>query len=90
MLIFKDVHEPIIDRRTFEIIQQKSGNTRKQKNSDGEKNMFSGLLVCAECGSNLNYHYNQKNHDIKFFRCPGHDKGKRKYVPQRIILEWIF
>jgi len=50
--------------------------------------MFSGLLVCAECGSNLNYHYNQKNHDIKFFRCPGHDKGK--YVPRRIILEWIF
>ena len=40
MLIFKDVHEPIIDRRTFEIIQQKSGNTRKRKNSDGEKNMF--------------------------------------------------
>lgn len=78
MLIFKDVHEPIIDRRTFEIIQQKSGNTRKRKNSDGEKNMFSGLLVCAECGSNLNYHYNHKNHDIKFFRCPGHDKGKRK------------
>ena len=78
MSIFKGVHEPIIDRRTFEIIQQKSGNTRKRKNSDGEKNMFSGLLVCAECGSNLNYHYNQKNHDINFFRCSGHDKGKRK------------
>lgn len=78
MLIFEDVHEPIIDRNTFEIIQQKRGNTRKRRNSDGEKNMFSGLLVCSECGSNLNYHFNHKNHDIKFFRCPGHDKGKRK------------
>lgn len=31
--------------------------------------MFSGLLVCADCGSNLNHHFNQKNHEIKYFNC---------------------
>lgn len=78
ILVFKDVHEPIIDRTTFETIQLKRGNTRKRKTSDGEKNMFSGLLVCPECGSNLNYHFNQKNPNIKYFNCAGHNQGKRK------------
>lgn len=79
MKVFTDVHEAIIDRRIFEIIQEKKmNNTRIRKNSVGEKSMFSGLLICSECGSNLHYHFNQRNHDIKFFRCPGHDKGKRK------------
>lgn len=78
ILVFKDVHEPIIDHTTFETIQLKRGNTRKRKTFDGERNMFSGLLECPECGSNLNYHFNQKNHDIKYFNCPGHNQGKRK------------
>lgn len=78
ILVFKDVHEPIIDRTTFETIQLKRGNTRKRKTFDGEKNMFSGLLVCPECGSNLNYHFNQKNPSIKYFNCAGHNQGKRK------------
>lgn len=78
ILVFKDVHEAIIDRITFETIQLKRGNVRRRKTSDGERNMFSGLLVCPDCGSNLNYHFNQKNHDIKYFNCPGHNQGKRK------------
>ena len=78
ILVFKDVHEPIIDRETFEKIQLKFGKTRKRKTQDGEKNMFSGLLVCPECGSNLNYHFNQKNPTIKYFSCAGHNQGKRK------------
>ena len=78
ILVFKDVHEAIIDRVTFETIQLKRGNIRRRKTSDGERNMFSGLLVCPDCGSNLNYHFNQKNPDIKYFNCPGHNIGKLK------------
>ena len=78
ILVFKDVHEPIIDRETFEAVQLKFGKTRKRKTQDGEKNMFSGLLVCPECGSNLNYHFNQNNPTIKYFNCAGHNQGKRK------------
>ena len=40
--------------------------------------MFSGLLVCADCCSNLWYHFNQANHDIKYFNCSGYNKGGRK------------
>lgn len=76
--VFKDVHTPIIDRAVWEKIQNKRGKARKRKKADGEKNMFSGLLVCADCGSNLWYHFNQANHDIKYFNCSGYNKGGRK------------
>ena len=56
MMVFKDVHEPIRDRATFEKIQGMRGKLRRRKMSNGEHNMFSGLLVCADCGKNLHYH----------------------------------
>ena len=77
-VVFKDVHEPIIERAVWEKIQAKRGKARKRKKSDGEKNMFSGLLVCADCGSNLWYHFNQKNPSIEYFNCSGYNKGGRK------------
>ena len=40
--------------------------------------MFSGLLVCADCGSNLWYHFNQANPDIQYFNCSGYNKGNRR------------
>lgn len=76
ILVFKEVHEPIIDRTIFETIQLRRGKTRKRTMSNGEKNMFSGLLVCSDCGRNLHYHLNNRN--IRYFSCPGYNQGKRK------------
>jgi len=76
MAVFKDVHEPIIDRVTWEKVQQKRGKIRKRRTNEGEKNMFSGLLVCADCGHNLHFHFNQGNPDIKYFNCSNY-KGNR-------------
>ncbi len=69
LVIFKDVHEPIIDRTSWERVQQKRDKIRKRKNMDGEHNMFSGILACAECGHNLNFHFSQSNPEIKYFNC---------------------
>ena len=74
--IFKDVHEPIIERAVFEQVQQKRGKMRKRQAKDGERSMFSGLLVCADCGSNLQFHFNQGNPEIKYFNCSNY-KGNR-------------
>ena len=76
ILVFKEVHEPIIDRTIFDTIQLRRGKTRKRPMSNGEKNMFSGLLVCSDCGRNLHYHLNNRN--IRFFSCPGYNQGRRK------------
>ncbi len=75
-VVFKDVHEPIIDRAVWEQVQQKRGTRRRRRTGDGEKNMFSGLLVCADCGNNLHYHFNQGNPEIKYFNCSNY-KGNR-------------
>ena len=74
--IFKDVHEPIIERAVFEQVQQKRGKMRKRQAKDGERSMFSGLLVCADCGSNLHFHFNQGNPEITYFNSSNY-KGNR-------------
>ena len=75
-VVFQNVHEPIIERAVFEQVQQKRGKMRKRRTSNGEHNMFSGLLVCADCGCNLHFHFNQGNPEIKYFNCSNY-KGNR-------------
>lgn len=52
-VIFKDAHEAIIPRELWEHVQQKRAGIRKRQTNKGEHNMFSGLLICADCGHNL-------------------------------------
>lgn len=77
--IFLNVHEPIIDRVTWEKVQAlQKGTRRKKPTVTQEPSVFSGRLKCPECGGNLNFHFNQKNQDIKFFSCQNHNSGLRK------------
>ena len=77
--IFLNVHEPIIDRATWEKVQtMQKGTRRKKPTVTQEPSVFSGRLKCPECGGNLNFHFNQKNHDIKYFSCQNHNSGVRK------------
>ena len=75
MAIFKDVHEAIIDRGDWEKVQQKAGK-RVRKTSTGEKNIFSGYLVCSNCGNTLHYHVNSVS-EIQYFSC-AYYKGNRR------------
>ena len=77
--IFLNVHEAIIDRQTWEKVQAlQKGTSRKKPTVTQEPSVFSGPLKCPECGGNLNFHFNQNNHDIKFFSCQNHNSGYRK------------
>ena len=77
--IFKDVHEPIIDRETFEAVQAliKICKRRDPKPENGDKNIFCDFLVCAECGHKLWYHVNTRNKDIHYFSCSNYVKDYR-------------
>ena len=48
--IFENHHEPIIDRETWERVQELR-KQRKRPNRYDEVGLFSGILFCAECGS---------------------------------------
>ena len=78
-VIFKDVHEPIVDRESFEQVQKLIENNKRRapKPENGEKNMFSDLLYCADCGKKLWYGTNTRNKDIHFFSCSNYEKDYR-------------
>ncbi|MBQ3904782.1 MAG: DUF4368 domain-containing protein, partial [Eubacterium sp.] len=77
--IFKDVHEPIIERKTFELVQTLIAKTKRRapKKENGEKNMFCDFLYCADCGSKLWHHTNPNNKEIHFFSCSNYKKDTR-------------
>lgn len=92
MSIFRDVNTPIIDRETFEKLQELvSRGTRKRPTTFDPPNIFAGMVRCADCGKNLHYHFNQRNHDIKYFNCPSYNMGKRKtcFNPHYIRVDFL-
>lgn len=83
-VIFKGVHEPIIDRDVFEQVQKRIRNTKRRapKPEHGEKNLFADMLYCADCGSKLWFHVNTINH-IRFFSCSNYKSDYRGTCPTR-------
>ena len=94
--VFHDVHDPIIDWDTFELVQNRLGKTkhRKPKPENGEKSIFTDLLYCADCGRKLWFHLNT-GRDIRFFSCSNY-KGdyrgsctKRHYIREDAIYQVV-
>lgn len=72
--VLKDMHEPLVDRETFEVIKERRNqNIReyreklKKTKTLREKNqpMFLGFLYCGDCGTKMRFHrhtYNGRTH----------------------------
>lgn len=84
-VVFRDRHEPIIDRDTFEQVQERFRKTKRRapKDHNGEKHLLSDYLYCADCGSKLWYHTNTINKDIHFFSCSNYKSDYRGTCPTR-------
>ena len=54
ILIFRDTHEPIIDRRTWYLVQELRKTVRRTS-AGGEGSPLTGKLFCADCGSKMYY-----------------------------------
>ena len=54
ILIFQDTHEPIIDRRTWYLVQELRKTVRRVDTS-GEGSLLTGKLYCADCGGKMHY-----------------------------------
>lgn len=83
--VFKDVHDAIIEREIFDLVQKMQHSTkhRAPKPQNGEKNMFCDLLRCADCGKKLWYHTNTINKEIHYFACSNYVKDYRGSCPTR-------
>lgn len=67
------------------VIEKRGGGTRKCVTNTGEKNLFSGLLMCADCGRNMNFHFNQQNCEIRYFNCVNNDRIRKTRPTTRYI-----
>lgn len=99
-VIFKDVHEPVIDRETFEQVQRMIAKTKRRapKPENAQKSIFCDLLFCGDCHSKLRHHTNARNKNIHFFvcsnniidyrgSCPGRHYVRADSVEQVVMLE---
>ena len=95
--VFPDTHPAIIDRETWERVQELRKNKRRPTKT-GKQSMFSGLLYCADCGAKLHYcttasFEDRQNH----FRCANYKSNTgtcsahfiREVVLSDIVLEHL-
>lgn len=95
--IFPDTHPAIIDRETWERVQELRKNKRRRTKT-GKQSMFSGLVYCADCGAKLHYcttasFEDRQNH----FRCSNYKSNTgtcsahfiREVVLSDIVLEHL-
>lgn len=100
----KNSHEAIIDRQTFEAVQQeitrRSARQReimahRNPNHDNSQKLFSGLIVCGCCGAVYVRKYtNIKNSDRPIWICGQYTKyGKSvchsQQIPETILIEKV-
>lgn len=66
--------EPLVPKELFDSIQQDFSERRKTKRApSGRVYLFSGLVVCAECGRKMTVSYNKSStlQPVRY-RCPAH------------------
>lgn len=97
ILIFKDTHEAIIDRKTFDLVQ-KHFEGRKRPDKQGEMDKYAGYLYCGECGSRLYLHRAKTmKPEQNNFMCGGYQSRTtdctshyiREQVLDKIVLEQL-
>ena len=93
--IIENVHEPIIDRATFENVQRILENAPvKRPNGDGYVHPLSGLMYCKDCGSKMHIRTIRGSGGNRYVTyCSEYAKGKAKHPkchsPHRIDVDIV-
>ena len=67
-IVVEDTHEPIITQEVWDTVHQIM-KSRRRENSNGEVQMFAGLVKCSGCGSSLNASYSKPKGKYTGFSC---------------------
>ena len=92
ILVFQDTHEPIIDRRTWYMVQELRKTVRRVDTS-GEGSLLTGKLYCADCGGKMHYRRSttragrdwrgipngEVQHTSAGFNCSTYNSSRKKY-----------
>lgn len=89
MLIFKDTHEAIIDRKTFEMVQKHFAG-RKRPDKQGEMDKYAGYIYCGDCGKRLYLHRGKTiKPENNAFQCGGFQTNGGSFCTSHYIREQI-
>ncbi len=83
-IVAEDMHEAIIDKDEFNIVQEKI-KSRKKQNTWGNYSIFAGLIKCGNCGSALCVKYTNCKQQHKIFSCLKYTKYGKKHCTQHSI-----
>ena len=76
--IFENVHEPIVDKETWDLVQQLR-KTKRRVDSLGEVSPLTGLVRCETCGGKMYHHRSKKgNHD--YYECANYSNSRAKFA----------
>ena len=75
--IVKNTHEALVDRITFERVQDNVKRTNRTVNTNREKRLFENLIFCKECGNTLTVSY-RKNHNYWTVNCNRYSRDPRR------------
>lgn len=82
-------HEPIVDRKTFDIVQRKL-KSRQRPRQTGEISLFAGLIKCGECGKSLTIRYTNDKHPKQIYSCKPTTPTASSTVPSTGLSTTLF
>jgi DNA invertase Pin-like site-specific DNA recombinase len=95
---YKGLHEPIIDKKTFEKVQKiweyRDKHFAKCKEQVQHNHWLRGILKCGKCGYGM-YYFKRKDRDYAIFQCGGYTHGRcdshylRVDETEKVIIEQI-
>jgi site-specific DNA recombinase len=86
-LRFENTHEAIINKATWDIVQDIRGRKRRRANM-AEQNIFSGLIYCKDCGGTMVLHRAHTMDAVKNnFMCSTYKKKGKEHCTAHYIRE---
>ncbi|MBE6893585.1 MAG: DUF4368 domain-containing protein [Ruminococcaceae bacterium] len=91
--IFNNTHPAIIDRETFELVQELRKH-RRRFTKTGITSWFSGLLYCSDCGEKLYYSAtNCYKREQAYFFCSTYRKNSENcsahYIREKAVMDIV-
>ncbi len=89
-IIVPGVHEAIIDRDTYDVVQEKV-KSRKRADAWGNFSLFAGLVKCGQCGSTMTVRRANQKGEVRIYTCSRYNKyGKAHCTQHRIKYETLY
>ena len=82
-IVVEGMHEPIVDKATFDIVQGKI--RRRQHPVNEELSLFSGLIRCGECGKALTVRNTNAKVPRRIYSCVTYNKFGSHHCTQHSV-----